>query len=141
VVGERSGSSFTDTAESVSNNSGKATDKLVLKKRYRPIVIQEDDPTDNAACTQRAQWQRNTHYGRSRPITYTLESWLQDDGELWLPNMMVMVKDAYLRINQELLLTEVHYVLDERSKRCELTVMPKEAFELAELPEPTEDSF
>jgi prophage tail gpP-like protein len=135
VLGEGAGSSVLDTAASITGNKGIVIDTYVHARRYRPLVIIEDDPADNAVCTQRATWQRNTHFGRSRPITYVVSDWLMDDGMLWQPNMMVPVKDHRLSINQELLISEVNFIVDEQGKRCELTVQPKEAFELAELPE------
>ncbi|MNF13639.1 hypothetical protein D3C80_2155500 [compost metagenome] len=51
--------------------------------------------------------------------------------------MLVSVLDAYQFMTGELrLITEVSYSLDDRGERSDITVMPREAFDLLEQPEP-----
>lgn len=112
-----------------------ATDALM---RYRPTVIIAEDPSTPADAKRRAEWQRNVNYGRSRQATYTVNGWRHKDG-LWIPNRQVRVKDELLGFNDEwLMIAGVRYVLDERGERVELTVMPKEAFDLIPIPAETE---
>ncbi|MOA68035.1 hypothetical protein D3C78_1954640 [compost metagenome] len=51
--------------------------------------------------------------------------------------MLASVIDAYQFMNgEQRLITEVAYSLDDRGERSDLTVMPREAFDLLEQPEP-----
>lgn len=118
----------------ITGQRGVARDMAV--QRHRPVVIPSDHATDKQGCEQQALWQRNRNYGRSRPVTYVVGDWLDGNGVLWEPNTLVPVVDPRLGIDEERLVTTVHYVVDEDGKRAELTVQPPAAFDLVPLPEP-----
>ncbi len=112
----------------------KSTDKNI--NRHRPMVMNANDGINLSDAKKQAQWEINTRFGRGKGIVYTLNGWLHDDG-LWQPNHLVPVKDSFLSINSDMLITEVQLVMDEQGQRTELRVMPPEAFELIALPEPS----
>lgn len=112
-------------------------------KRHRPLTLIADGPLDDATARERVIWERNLRWGRSQSIQYRVQGHLQSDGALWRPNQRVEVFDRYQFLDgEERLIADVTYSLDDQGDRTELTVMPREAFELGELPEPeNEDAF
>lgn len=122
---------------SASENKGESKDAGI--KRHRPMVSVADGTVDKDDCKKRAQWERNTRYGRSRAIVYTVLGWQHANG-LWLPNQLVPVKDSYMNINEDRLIVSVQFSIDDSAGQItEIQLMPKEAFELVELPD--DDNF
>ncbi|EGJ49055.1 phage baseplate assembly protein [Desulfocurvibacter africanus] len=113
----------------------KAVAKDSRIKRHRPLTIIAEEQIDSAAAKVRAEWERNVRFGRSQRLVYTVDGWRHRDG-LWTPNMLVPVRDAFLGITADRLLTGVALILDGEGLRSELTLVPPEAFERVELPEP-----
>lgn len=105
--------------------------------RYRPKVMMIDGPADLSDCRNRGEWQRNTAFGRSRSVVYTVRGWRHSKG-LWAPNNIVSVSDPWLEIEADRLVVTVDYSLDDKGERTELQVMPKEALDLIALPDSTE---
>jgi prophage tail gpP-like protein len=108
-------------------------------RRYRPLTLFSDEAVDKGGCEQRAAWQRNTHYGRSRGVVYTVLGWQQGkkNAPTWTPNQLVKVKDAYMGFDDvELLIVEAQLLLDEQGMRTELQLMPAAAFKEQALAEP-----
>lgn len=132
VQGQRSGSDNSwgnDAAEP----EAESVDTGV--QRHRPTLVMAEGQVDIAACQKRAKWQRNTAFGRSRGITYTVDGWHHADG-LWQPNTKVRVDDHWLGVDGEMLIAGVQMLLDNQGERTELRVAPPEAYDLIELPEP-----
>lgn len=123
---------WTDTA----SVSAIATDKAV--KRHRPKVILADNAVDTASCKELAIWHRNIAAAKSQSINYTFLDWYLD-GQLLQPNMLVAVKDHYLKINRDMLIVTVAYIIDDQGLRAELTLALPDAFALTALPEPNDD--
>ena len=121
-------------AETVAHNSARSIDSRV--KRYRPLTIINDDPSDTDDCSVKANWHRNVHAGRSQSIVYTVKGWKQINGMSWRSNLLVPVDDIYEGINEDRIITEARFIRDEKGDRSELKVMPKSTFDLIELPEP-----
>lgn len=114
--------------------SGEALDAAV--GRYRPTVIVAEGMSDAAGCQARAQWQRTVMAARARQVVYTVTGW-RAHGQLWQPNALVPVQDAFLGLDGRRLISRVEFVLDEGGSRTELTVVPKHAFDPQDLPQPT----
>lgn len=113
-----------------SHIQGKAQDTGV---RFRPTVIVPESDITKADAQRRADWQRSVNFGRSQQVVYTVTGWTHANG-LWGPNRLVRVQDEWMGVRAWWLLSEVRYLLDERGQRAELTVTPKEAFDLVPLP-------
>ncbi|WP_439861634.1 phage baseplate assembly protein [Pseudomonas sp. MBLB4136] len=113
----------------------KASDSRI--KRHRPLTLIADAPLDAAGARDRVIWERNVRWGRSQSVTYSVQGHRQRNGALWRPNMLAPVFDAYQFLDgEERLITDLTYILDEQGERSDLTVMPREAFDLVEQPEP-----
>lgn len=118
-----------DFGETVATVKAQANDSRI--KRHRPLTLIADGPLDAAAARERVTWERNVRWGRSQAITYTLNNHRQSNGALWRPNSLTRVQDQYCYLHDaERLITDLTYILDEQGERTELTVMPKEAFDL-----------
>lgn len=110
---------------------GQAEDLL---PRFRPTTTLAEDASTPEAIRRRAEWQRNVAYGRSMQVTYTVAGWRHDAG-LWEPNRLVRIVDAWMGLDGVWwLISAVRFRLDENGSRTEITVMPKEAFDLIPLP-------
>jgi len=116
---------------SASDNQGTAIDNDI--RTGRRTVIMAENVADSAACKRRAEWQRNTAYGRGRGLTYTVSGWRHSAG-LWQPNTLVPVKDQWMRLDESLLISSLQYIIDKDGKRTELQLMPPEAFDLIPIP-------
>lgn len=117
--------------ESSAHIAGQAEDPLV---RFRPTVMIAETATNNGSIRKRAEWQRNVNYGRSMQATYTVLGWHHADG-LWEPNRLVHIVDEWMGLDGVWwLIATVRFRLDENGQRTEITVMPKEAFDLIPLP-------
>ncbi|MEW4983064.1 MAG: phage baseplate assembly protein [Cycloclasticus sp.] len=135
VLGSQSGDDNTWGA-SAAHIKGTYSDKAI--GRHRPLAILADSSLTLDDAKKRAQWEVNTRYGRSKGIVYTVNGWQHKTG-LWQPNFLVSVQDSYTDIDGDLLISEVVLVIDDGGELAEIKVMPTEAFELIELPEPAED--
>lgn len=124
------------SGESSAHIAGQTED---LVGRFRPTVAVAEDASTLEAARKRAEWQRNVNYGRSMQATYTVAGWSHADG-LWQPNRMVRVIDSWIGIDVSWLISTVRFVLDERGQRTEITVMPREAFDLIPLPPKDSDT-
>lgn len=111
--------------------AGRAED---LRVRFRPTVIVAEEAETPETVRKRAEWQRNVQYGRSMQVTYTVTGWRHLDG-LWAPNKLVRIEDEWMGLNGAWwIIATARFLLDEKGMRTELTVMPKEAFDLVSLP-------
>lgn len=114
----------TDAAEA----QAVATDKNVT--RYRPLLVVAEGQTDNAVAHDRARWERSTRAGASVALTYTVPGWRQTQGgPLWRPNMVVNVRDDYLKYYGDLVVAEVTFSMSENESTTTLSLGPAEAFE------------
>lgn len=113
--------------------AGRAKDDGVT--RYRPTVVLADGPGTLADARRRADWQRNTAWGRGQGLVYTVSGWRHADG-LWAPNRMVRVEDPWLGVSGDRLIVSTQFLLDDQGSRTELRVMPREAADLVKLPDP-----
>ena len=99
--------------------------------RYRPLVISADNPTDVGGCKTLAEWHKNVNEGRAETITYNLQGWRQENGQIWQPNTLVNVTDAYQELdNAERLIVETRMSIGRRGRLTSLRVAPPEAFAL-----------
>ena len=103
--------------------------------RHRPLTLVAEEAIDTASASERAEWERNVRYGRSRKLTYTVGGWSHAGG-LWAPNVMVPVVDKFQGLEMDLLVADVSLILDAQGQRAELALVPRETFLKMELPEP-----
>jgi prophage tail gpP-like protein len=121
------------SGESAAQPAGRAVDKAIT--RHRPLTVLAEEQADGATAQERAEWERNVRYGRSRSLSVTVQGWTNESG-LWMPNRLVRLCDSWLGMDRDLLISEVGLVLDEQGLRSELKLCPPETFERLPLPEP-----
>lgn len=111
---------------------GRATDGAI--GRYRPLVILAETQVDQRAADDRARWEATVRAGRARQARYVVQGWTAG-GDLWQPNTLVAVRDDWLAIQGDMLITSVRYRRNETGTTTELGVMHPDAFKLIALPE------
>lgn len=100
-----------------------------VKRRRVMMKKQTGDATAQYARLE-ARWEAASRSGKSYKTTYTVQGWRQADGALWLPNMLVHVRDPVVGYDTDMLIGEVTYSLDDQGTRCRLTVAPPGAWDL-----------
>lgn len=128
--GQRAGSD-TDFGAAVAGQVTSIPDRGV--RRRRVLDVQSDGQGDLAAMRDRVRWEAAYRAGRSYQTTYVVQGWRQANGQLWLPNMRVRVRDSIIGFDLEMLIAEVDYLQNESGTTASLTVAPVAAYEL--LPE------
>ena len=116
--------------------------------RYRPILIESDEQVRDhlgqftggkakKPLQLRAEWERNTRAGKSKQLSYEVcdpddlsLSWEMGRYGLWEPNVIVSVKDDFLGIDGQYLVTSVTLVRDDNGTRTSLALTAPEAYEV-----------
>lgn len=105
-----------------------AHDKAV--RRCRVLFRKQSGDADEDSAHLEARWEAASRAGKSWRITYTVQGWRQADGQLWMPNTLVAVKDPVIGFNGDMLIGEITYSLGDEGCLCQLTVAPPGAWEL-----------
>lgn len=105
---------------------GTATDPRVRRPRTTLVVC--DTPADSGDCSARAELEARMRWAQGRGVTYTVGGWQHEQG-VWRPGDLVPVKDAYLGLDELLLVSAVQLIEDESGRRAEIRVVPPAAFE------------
>lgn len=131
VLGQHHGSNefFGDQTSGV---KGTAED-LSIRRAARVSVIRPEGNVTRAQAKVRAQWEATTRSARSNEVSVTVQGWTQGDGGLWPVNQLVSVKSPTLRVNGQMVITQVVRSVDTSSgTQTVLTLKSPTAF----LPEP-----
>ena len=110
-----------------------ATDPRVRAPRKTLIVC--DPPADAADCKARAELEARMRWAKGRGVTYTVGTWHHEQG-VWRPGDLVPVRDAYLGLDEMLLISDVQLVENDQGRTAELRVAPPAAFEPVPIAEP-----
>lgn len=112
---------------------GTATDPRIRKPRTTLVVC--DTPADGGDCAARAELEARMRWAKGRGVTYTVSGWQHEQG-VWRPGDLVPVRDAYLGLDERLLVSEVQLIEGLDGRRAELRVVPPAAFEPIPIAEP-----
>lgn len=118
--------------ENVGGISATITDKNV--KRYRPLVIVNDEVTTAAGASLRGQWERQRAISASNTAEYTLTGWRNPNtGNLYQLNRVVPVTDNIMKINKDMLISNILYSEDNDTGRLVvLSVVDPESLNMPE---------
>lgn len=105
---------------------GSAKDDAV--RRYRPLVIIAESADGGSTPTQRAEWEVSVRRARSRRVTYTVPGWRGSTGALWRINTLAQVRDEYLGIAEDMLITAITYAVGKDGSTTELEVTSRDAW-------------
>lgn len=134
-------SSGTDTWSGAKAAGGKAevTDDTV--KRYRPIIVHAEGGEAGSRLKDRALWERNTRWGKSREYRARVRGWSHRDG-IWTPNTLVRVRDARFGVDEKLVVSAVNLSFgNDTGEIAEMTLTRREAFDVEPLvPKPKKGS-
>jgi prophage tail gpP-like protein len=110
---------------------GKAVDPNV--RRYRPLTLIAEEATDKDASVDRAKWEANVRSARAQRYTVKTQGWrCTEKGDLWKPNRIVAVRDPWLGVDADLLITDVAFLKGDGGSTTALRLCPTGAFELRE---------
>ncbi|RMQ48620.1 Bacteriophage Mu P [Pseudomonas cichorii] len=126
VIGQRSGNDQT-FAKDASEVSALAVDGRI--KRKRVLIIHESAPVTPELAQSRANWERVNRMGKAQVTTYKVQGWRQSNGDLWRHNMLVRVVDPVVGFDQDMLISEIAYTLNEQGTVTTLVVGPPETFD------------
>ncbi len=119
--------------EDAAGPRAEATDPRVRKPRTTLIVC--DTPADPADCKARAELEARMRWAKGRGVTYTVGAWRHEQG-VWRPGDLVQVRDAYLGLDEQMLISDVQLIESSEGRTAELRVAPPAAFEPVPVPEP-----
>lgn len=119
--------------EDAAGPRAEATDPRVRKPRTTLIVC--DTPADPADCKARAELEARMRWAKGRGVTYTVGTWRHEQG-VWRPGDLVQVRDAYLGLDEQMLISDVQLIESNEGRTAELRVAPPAAFEPVPVPEP-----
>lgn len=108
------------------STSASATDSRVSRKRL--LVLKQSGQADEGTCADRVAFERAHRAAKALETTYTVSGWRQEGGALWVQNQLVHVSDGLIGFDADMLIAEVHYLLDERGLRTELKVGPIDGY-------------
>lgn len=97
--------------------------------RYRPLTLVAEQEEYGSASI-RAQHEVNIRYGKGHPGRARVCGWYARSGELWQPNRLVDILGDKGRILATWLITEVTWRMDDGGCVTELTLNPREAYDL-----------
>ncbi len=118
--------------EQASFSLGEVRDPSI--RRYRPMLLVQSANTDNGTALERANWEKQQRWGKSRTAEITVAGWLQPNGDLWPINRLCEVEDAWMGLDRQLAITSVVMDIGQQGLRTVLTLQPPEAL----TPEPVE---
>tara|TARA_R110002167_G_scaffold215074_3_gene419911 strand:- start:10505 stop:11542 length:1038 start_codon:yes stop_codon:yes gene_type:complete len=99
--------------------------------RYRPMLILAEDSADRKSANDRAKFEANVRAARSQSINVKVQGWRESEGgPLWSPNRLVSIKSGTLKINQEMLISQVVNTKGSGGTISELTLLPPAAFDI-----------
>jgi prophage tail gpP-like protein len=102
--------------ENVGGIKSTVTDQDV--KRYRPLIIVNDEVTTAAGASLRGQWERQRAISASNTAEYTLTGWRNPNtGNLYQLNRIVPVTDDIMKINKDMLISNIFYSEDNDTGR------------------------
>lgn len=115
-----------DEEATVDNHQAIARDSR--SKRRRVLVIKQLGQSDDGTCKDRAEYERAHRAAKALQTSYTVRGWRQGSGVLWLPNMLVQVRDSLIGFDVEMVIAEVAWILDRDGMRSEIRVGPPDGY-------------
>lgn len=118
------------SGKSASELEGEVSDPDV--GRHRPLTVLSAKQKARDDLGKRAVWERNVRAGRSLRYRCDVLDWMDANGKLWEPNRLVHVRDAWARVDTDLLLAAVDYTLTPNERYAALDLVDRVAYD----PEP-----
>lgn len=123
---EEEGVSLETARTTVTGETATARDARATRRRV--LVIKQSGQADDGTCQERAEYERAHRAAKALQTTYTVQGWRQDDGSLWIPNLLVRVRDKLIGFDTEMVIAEVSWILDAQGQRAEIKVGPRDGY-------------
>lgn len=120
VLGQHSGTD-TDFGRSASEDKGIVDSELVTRPRLK--VIKDQGQSGKMTCGKRADFERRYNEAQYKKATYTVQGWRQSDGSLWKVNARIFVDDKLLKIDNDLIISNLGFSLTSAGATTTLTVV------------------
>ena len=103
--------------------------------RYRPLVVISEHGAGIATLKERADWEIRVRMGRGKRGEIEVVGWRTgkdgQEGALWMPNTMVYIDSPRLKLEDEMLIVDCEYAIDDKKGRTtKLTFARPEAYEV-----------
>ncbi|MFN1515323.1 phage baseplate assembly protein [Vibrio owensii] len=122
---------FNDAADSVTVGGIEANVKDSEIKRYRPLIIVNEEITTADGAAKRGQWERQRSLAKSNAAEYTVTGWrIPQTGKLWNFNTLVPVLDEIIGLDKELLISSVMFSEDASGRLAVISVVEPESFDI-----------
>lgn len=106
---------------------GRASDSNV--KRFRPLVMSAANAMGALEAKTQAEFEAITRAARARKISVSAQGFFQRSGKLWKKNQVVKLNAPAIGVeNDELLISDITYTLDENGSVTTFGLMRKDAF-------------
>lgn len=125
-VSEEEGDAEDDSDTTATGEVATASDARA--KRRRVLVLKQPGHADDGTCQDRADYERAHRAAKALQTKYTLDGWRQASGALWLPNMLVLVRDPLIGFDTEMVIAELSWIMDRDGLRTEVTVGPSDGY-------------
>jgi prophage tail gpP-like protein len=126
VLGQHSGSDNW-FGEGTAGVTGEATDGTVLRGS-RVLVVRPEGNVTAASARRRAEWEATVRAARGDSVSVTVQGWTQGNGALWPVNALVRVQSPRLRVDGDMLITEVTHETGDQGTTTQLTLRTPGAF-------------
>ncbi|EAO1206229.1 baseplate protein [Salmonella enterica] len=115
-------------AKSIASQRGSITDSAIT--RYRPTIILADSKTDTQTAKARAIREQRRRLAKSLTFTAELEGWTRQNGQIWMPNVLVSIDASKYGVTTEpLLISKVVLTLDDSDGiKTTLTCSPRDGY-------------
>lgn len=97
-------------------------------RRYRPLVAMARTQLRQDGAERQADWMRRTARAKGRKLDYLVKDFRGATGELWRPNQLVFVRDAFQQIEEEMLIAGVVYGYGDRGVETRLRLTRPEDY-------------
>ncbi len=97
--------------------------------RFRPKVVMAESQLSLLQMQQRANWLKQSAFGRATEADITVAGWRQADGTLWTRNRLVTVLSPTLGVSADLLIARAEFAITAQAgKVTTLHVGPVQAY-------------
>lgn len=112
---------------------GAAVDSDV--NRYRPLLVVAEGKSTIKTCQDRAAWEKANRKGKGLSADIAVVGWRNKNGQIWEVNSLAKVNSVSLKINEQMLISEVNFSLDQEGGTItNLKLVRPETYKL--IPEP-----
>jgi prophage tail gpP-like protein len=123
--GQRAGNDE-DFGAAVAEESASLSDTTV--RRRRVMLIKASGQTDGGSAADRVKYERASRRAKAIATTYTVQGWRQADGSLWRHNELVRVTGPVIGFDDQFVIAQVTYRLNEQGMVCVLQVGPPDGY-------------